>query len=240
MNLAMSPERREQLERAAIDRKLGRDGHLSRSGFGRMPALRRKAHNPFVAGATDTINQPIYDSVSFAAGAAMAKTVLFQVPIGSGGKTLAQTNMTVAGQLTAPYQMVVTAIKVYIANNTVPVDVQNLLSNVTLEFFTLTKPWLQVPLVFLPAGMGGIITATCQEGTPAAGDRPFYTTSNGIPDPRATYLLTLPVTIGIQEGFNVTLTPQTNFNFAAAAGTTYGQGTTLQIFLDGELTRAVS
>src|SRR5580704_12032578 len=100
MNLQMSPERRERLAKNAIDRALERDDYFSNRGFGRMPALRRKACNPFVDGATDTINQPIYDSVSFAAGAAMAKTVLFQVPIGSGGKTLAQTNMTVAGQLT--------------------------------------------------------------------------------------------------------------------------------------------
>ncbi|MGH9501672.1 MAG: hypothetical protein ACRD20_02345 [Terriglobales bacterium] len=205
-----------------------------------MPALRRKAHNPTYPGVVDTLNQPSYDSVSFAAGAAMTKTVLFQSPIGQGGKTLAQTNMTQAGQLPFPNQLVITSIKVYVANNTLQADLQNLISNVSFTLTIGTKPWFQGPLVLLPAAMGGYITYAAQIGTAAAGDRPYFSTTNGVPDPRASYALTLPITLQAGEGFNVTLNPETAFNFAAADGTTYGVGTTILVVLDGELTRAVS
>jgi hypothetical protein len=237
MLTTVSKERVEQHNRAAIDgainRAKGRDSYASPRGFGRMP-VRRKACNPFVTGMTETINQPMYDSVSFAAGAAMARTVLFQNPIGQAGKTLAQTNMTVGGQLPAPNSLVVTSIKVYISNNTTLTDLQNLLANVSFNFHCLTKPYFQGPLVLLPAAMGGVLTATAV-GAPA-----LFSSSNGAPDPRASYNLTIPVPIGAQEGFNVTLNPETGFNFAAAGGGTLGVGATILVVLDGELTRGVS
>jgi len=238
----------ESLNRAPIDevlyrlekRGVNRVGVRSRSanGFGRMLGHVR-LKNPGVPGMIDIIDQPIYDSVSFAAGAAMAATKLFQTPQGQGGKTLAQTNMTSAGQLPAPWSLDVTAVKVYIANNTVPADLQNLQSNVSLTFYVGIKWFLQCPLVNLPAAMGAFNTYASQIGTAAAGDRPYFSTSNGWPDTHAAYTLTKVIPIGIEENFNVTLVPETGFNFAAAAGTTYGAGTTIQVYLDGVLTRQV-
>jgi len=210
--------------------------HISRSGFGRMP--HRKMQNPAVPGVTDTIDQPMYDSVTFAAGAAMAKTVMFQTTIGQGGKTLAQTNMTVAGTLPAPWILNVRAIKFYVTNNTVPADLQNVLSNVSFTLNVGVKPFLQCPSLYLPAGMGGILTAAAQLGTSGAAQNiPLFSTSNGFPVPQAAFILDYPIQIGALENFNVTLNPETAFNFAAAGGATVGVGATIQVFLDGALTR---
>ena len=63
------------------------------------------------------------------------------------------------------------------------------------------------------------------------------TTSNGLPVPQYVYSLDFPIQIGALENFDVTLVPETGFNFAAAGGATIGVGATIQVFLDGALTR---
>lgn len=235
--LLVSPEHLERLNRREID-SLGARGFRSRHGFGIMPHLKRQ--NPSVPGTVDTIDQPLYDSVSFAAGAAFAKTVLFQTPIGQGGKTLAQTNMTQPGQLPLPQSQRVSGISVYVSNNTVPTDLQNLLQNVSFTLTVGLKPFLQCPLMYLPAGMGGMLTAAAQLGTSGAAQNiALFTTSNGQPTPQSTAILSLPVDLGAGESFNVTLNPETGFNFAAAGGATIGAGATLVVYLHGTQTRSV-
>lgn len=236
----LSVDRLADFNRAILDHQAPQHSRrrLSPLGFGRMPMHRRQ--NPAYPGGIDTIDQPMYDSVTFAAGAAMAKTVLFQSPVGAGGKTLAQTNMQSAGQLPAPWTLKVRFVKVYITNNTVPADLQNLLSNVSFTLQIGVKPFLQTPLVLLPAGMGGIVTAVGQLGTSGAAQNiPIFTTSNGLPVPQYSYALDYPIDIGALENFNVTLNPETGFNFATAGGATIGVGATIQVFLDGALTRQV-
>src|ERR1051326_395995 len=84
---------------------------LSGSNFGKRP----KCSNPSVGGIEDLITQPKYDSVSFAAGAAFAAQTLFQTIKGQAGKTLAQTNMTLAGALPNPQRLNLRALRVWIA-----------------------------------------------------------------------------------------------------------------------------
>ncbi|MGH7487925.1 MAG: hypothetical protein ACREMY_20340, partial [bacterium] len=189
----LNPSRMERANRAAIDSRgqmtPNEFAALSLGNFGRLP----KHQNPIVSGLLDVINQPMYDSVSFAAAAAMAKTTLFQTPIGQSGKTLAQTNMTKAGQLEQPQKLVIRSIRLYLANNTNPTDLQNFLSNVSFVLTIGKKPFLEVPAVFLSAGCGGIAYAAAELGTVAAGDVPFASTSNGVPDPRSTFTLDQPI-----------------------------------------------
>src|ERR1039458_558940 len=90
--------------------------------------------NPQLAGYEDKISQPKYDSFALAASAAFPQTVMFQVPKGAGGKTLAQTNMTAQGQLQAPERLWLCGIYLVISNNTVATDMINILANVS---FTL-------------------------------------------------------------------------------------------------------
>lgn len=211
---------------------------LSERGFGKQ-LPRCSQQNPGVPGQIDVIDWTYYDSISFAASAAMATTVFFQTPI-SGTKLLNATNMQgQGGQLPFPQTLTITALKVYIANNTVPADLQNLLSDVSYTLTVGLKPFFQCPLAVLTAGMGGIVTAVSNLGVLPAGSAPAFSTSNGIPDPRAVYTLSKPIVIGYGENFNVTLAPNVAFNFAANTTNPAGVGTTIVIHLDGILTRQV-
>jgi hypothetical protein len=216
------------------------------NGFNSIPALISKAlsadlrmKNPSFPGAQEVITQPVYDSVSFAAAAAMAKTTLFQTPIGQAGKTLAQTNMTQAGTLPAPQRLTVRSIQLGFANNTVITDVVNILENVSLTFIVGKKPMLEVPCHYLTAGCGGIVTAAAQVGTAPAGSAPLFSTSNGVPDQANRFWLSVPFTIEQGETFQVVLVPETGFNFAAAGANPAGVGTTIRVAFSGELYRQV-
>lgn len=201
----------------------------------------RKRQNPTYPGVQDAIMQPVYDSFSVAAAAAFpAQTVMFQVARGQAGKTLAQTNMQQSGQLPNPQSLLIQAIEVWIANNTAPVDLQNMLANVSFQLLIGTKPYLQCPLVNLPAGRGGVAYSAAQLGTAAAGDISFASTSNGAPDPRAVFTLQQNA-IGLTQGeqFQVVITAETAFNMAAANARPNGNGTSLWVFLDGVLQRSV-
>ena len=205
--------------------------------FGRVPKVRGR--NPLVANMMEVINQPVYDSVSYAQAAAMTKSVLFQTPIGQSGKTLAQTYMTKAGQLEQPQKLVIRAISLFFANNTLPVDLVNFLQNVSFTLTVGKKPMLECFAGNLTAGRGVVTYSAAELGTAAAGDVQFVSTLNGVADPRSVFTLNQPIVIEGGEGFNVTLNPETAFNFAAAASRPNGVGTTVYVILDGELYRGV-
>lgn len=222
---------------------------LSATGFGKAGELQRdvnrrirsivRASNPTVAGVEETIDQPIYDSFSIAANTAFAKAVLFQSPIGQGGKTLAQTNLVVGGQLQFPQRLELHSIAVIIAGNTTFTDLVNIQQNVSFTLTVGTKPMLQVPPLFLPAGCGPIMNAVAQIGTAAAGAQVAYSTSNGFQDMRAVFALSCPFMIESGESFNVTLNPETPFNTQANTTNPPGVGTTIYVKLDGILYRGV-
>ena len=207
-------------------------------GFRHVP----RRQNPTLGGVIEVITQPLYDQVSFAQGAAFAKTILFQTPKGQGGKTLAQTNMTQAGILPNPQRFTIYAICVLISNNTIPADMFNLVTNVSFELDINTKPYFQGPLVTLPAGRGFRLDSIANVGqaVAACGFIDAYSTTNGVPDPRAVYTLDAPITIEQGEQFQVVLNPETAFNLTANSTNPAGVGTTITIFLDGNLERGAS
>lgn len=198
-----------------------------------------RMQNPTYPGGQEVITQPVYDSVTFAAAAAMAKTTLFQTPIGQNGKTLAQTNMQLAGQLPSPQRITVRSIQLGISMNTAPVDVNNILENVSLTFIVGKKPMLEVPCHYLTAGCGGMVNAAAQVGTAPAGSAPLFSTSNGVPDQNNRFWLSVPFTIEQGETFQVVLVPETAFNFAAGAANPAGVGATIRVAFSGELYRAI-
>jgi hypothetical protein len=214
------------------------DALISSFDYGRMPKVKQR--NPLVGNMLEVINQPYFDTVSFAAGAAMAKSIMFQSPQGQAGKTPAQTNMILPGQLPQPQKLVVRQIRLFVINNTVPVDLANLQWNCSITFVVGKKPYLEVPAGALPAGQGFIQYSAAQLGTAPVGSTVSYSTSNGVPDPRATFILSQPVTIEAGESFSFIINPETAFNFAAAGTTLPGVGTSLQVYLDGDLYRGVS
>lgn len=207
--------------------------------FGSKLAAPFRLSNPAVTGMGEQINQPIYDSFSVNANTAFPKTTLFQTPIGQGGKTLAQTNMTQAGALAAPQQFLIQAIRLRIVENTTPTDAINIIQNCSFTLVIGKKPYLEVPCALLTAGCGYDLQAAAQVGTAPAGSAPLFAGSLGAPDQRNVYTLSQPIQIGIQETFSVVINPETAFNTQAVGANPAGAGTTVQVILDGVLTRGV-
>ena len=234
----VSPDLMARINQRAIERNARTKERFSSRGFGKQLS-RHSKQNPGVPGQIDVIDWTYYDSVSFNQGAAMANTVMFQTPI-SGTKLLNATNLQgVGGQLPFPQTLTITALKVYIANNTVPADLNNILTDVSYTLTVGLKPFFQCPVAVLTAGMGAVVTAASQVGTAPSGSAPLFSTTNGLPDPRAVYSLNKPIIIGYGENFNVTLTPNVAFNFTANTANPAGVGTTIVCHLDGVLTRQV-
>ncbi|MCU1284478.1 MAG: hypothetical protein JWO13_828 [Acidobacteriales bacterium] len=194
--------------------------------------------NPIIANIQDVLNQPVYDSFTVAANTAFPKTTLFQSPI-SGTRTLAQTNMQLAGQLPAPQRLVVRAIKLIVANNTTLTDLVNILENVSVVFTVGKKPWFEGPAILLTAGCGAQMVSAAQVGTAPAGTAVAFSTSNGSVDQRAAFTLSQPVVIEAGETFSVTLQAETGFSTQANTTNPPGVGTTVRVVLDGELYRGV-
>ncbi len=71
------------------------------------------------ADAPEIISQAIYDTVSYAAAGA-SQLQFFAIPVGQGGKTYADTNMSIAGSLPSPLNMLVTDIQVGIYPGILP------------------------------------------------------------------------------------------------------------------------
>lgn len=63
-------------------------------------------------GAVEAVRQTLYDSATYAAGGQTSLT-FFQLPVGQGGKTKADTNMEAAGTLPNPKQFLVQSIELH-------------------------------------------------------------------------------------------------------------------------------
>jgi len=218
-----------QRERA-IKRMVDRD-RASRScrGFGYQ---RRK--NEFVQGTSSFRDGWFYDTVTFAAGAAFATTLMFQAAQ-SGSKLLNQTNLTgQGGQLPAGTTLQIFAIRVSISNLTSPVDYANIFTNVSFEFKVNNVPIYQCTPDYFPAGFGAPTFSMAQLGAAGGTAAQLTSTNNGMPVQTAIYEFKNPYQLGTQENFNVVLTPQTAFNMQAATGVApLGIGATIRVYLDG-------
>jgi hypothetical protein len=214
---------------ARMDRRRGDEAHRSARGFGYM---RRKNEAP------DNVSSLrdgwYYDTASFGAGAAFAKTIFFALPQG-GAKFLNSTNLTgQGGQVPAGETLQVRSIRLYISNTTVPADFQNLINNVSVEFRVRNYPIYQCTPEFFPPGFGAATLCAAQLGTAPAGTATVTSTSNGMPQQTAVYDLKVPYQLNSQESFSVILNPETAFNMTAAAAVNpLGVGTTIRIYLEG-------
>lgn len=80
---------------------------------GRIPPNIDTLHsfNVNLEGQPETLWFPLYDYQTYDAAGFTGDTLFFQVPIGQGGKSLEDTNMTSGGELPSPINMMVTAIE---------------------------------------------------------------------------------------------------------------------------------
>ena len=72
----------------------------------------------------EVTRQSLYDFQTYAA-AGQTSLTFFQVPIGQTGKTIADTNLELAGQLPAPKNFVVESIEIYFFPADAPVSIDN-------------------------------------------------------------------------------------------------------------------
>lgn len=76
-----------------------------------IPVDQLSNYVPNRPGAVEVIYQPFYDYQAYATGG-FTQALFFQVPAGQGGKTFADTNMTLAGQFPSPTTFVINDVQV--------------------------------------------------------------------------------------------------------------------------------
>lgn len=116
------------------------------------------------AGEIEAVRQPLYDYQAYPIGGS-TQLNFFAVPFGQAGKTLADTNMNIAGSLPNPKRFLVLGISVQFFPGLFPSlapaapaidnfsnDVWEVFSSAAwLELFIGSKPYLQAPLNAFPA-----------------------------------------------------------------------------------------
>lgn len=198
-------------------------------------------------GQFEAVRQTLYDFQTYAQ-AGQTQLTFFQLPVGQGGKTLADTNMETAGQLPNPKMFLVQSIEILFfpggTANALPStgaladaasqflnDVYNVGKSGWLEFFIGSKPYLrEAPLNRFPPKTkidGFSALATSLTAGAATQSRDNYAVWSGRP-----YQMNPPILLKPTQNFNITL----NWPAAVALG---AQDTTARIgvVLDGILYR---
>ena len=92
-------------------------------------------------GQYEAVRQSLYDTITYANAGTTTQYTFFQVPKGQSGKTLAQTNLTLAGTLAAPINFFVQSIELLIFPGVLPATsvTTNASPNFTNDIYTLQK-----------------------------------------------------------------------------------------------------
>jgi len=199
------------------------------------------------SGQFEAVRQTLYDFQTYAQAGATSFT-FFQAPVGQSSKTLADTNMELAGQLPNPKMFLIQSIEVYFfpsgtttalpstaaiadANSSFVNDTYNVGRAGWLEFFIGSKPYLrEAPLLRFPpkAKLDGFAAAATSLTAGAATQTQIaYAAWGGRP-----YMLTPPILLKPTQNFAVTL------NFPTAVALTANNTTArIGVVLDGILYR---
>jgi hypothetical protein len=190
----------------------------------------------------DVIVEPLYDTQTILAAGALTLTY-FQVPLGQGAsnfgaatvtKQLADTNMDLAGQLSAGYNFDLLGFRAQPSFNITAADARLWSSGGAFTFTIASKPYLRVPLDTIPAGMGpsGMGGATA--------DATSRMVAHGVPHISNSFTIgKKPLRLSQSQNFNVvlnwvTLSPVTSTVPGQAAA-----GLPVRIYLDGFRIRPV-
>ncbi len=188
------------------------------------------ATSSLVPNMADVQHEPLYDTVTYAAGNTINETTsaLFTNVGPASGKTFAQTNMSQSQRLPAPEQFSIFSIRVRWGEAALRADVNSVINGFAYEFWANQKCYNRAPLWYYAAG-GGLWTTSN-----VAGD---FVYTNGFPDRRGMHQLALNFVIENQMTFFARLTGTALVLTAAVAG---GQGFIVQNVLDGLHARGVS
>lgn len=184
-----------------------------------------------VGAVLNSIDQPLYDSVLIPA-AATSSITFFSIPQGAPGsaflaganKTLADTNMTNAGVLPAPQRFECRGLQFRVGVGVTVANLRLIVDSGVFNFVVGSKSFLACPALYIPAAAGLFGNGSAA----AATEFP----NNGLADPRASRVLSIPIPIDTQENFSITLS-------WPVAPITLGAATPVQLFLLGTLYRSV-
>lgn len=198
-------------------------------------------------GEYEVTRQTLYDFQSYATAGATSFS-FFQQPVGQSGKTLADTNMELAGSLPAPKYFLVESIEIHLFPGVNPVtagsgsalvptnfanDMYTLLKAGYLNFFVGSKTYLnEAPIGRFPPKAARLDAAFASGSSiyAAAAATPSvqmdYASWTGRP-----YFVNPQIMLAPTQNFNVTL------NFPTAVATPSGQNARIGIVLDGLLYR---
>jgi len=187
-----------------------------------------------LAGGQDIITQPQWDSNLIAA--ATTSAVYFTTPLGQGAtvwgaagpKTLTDTNMNLAGQLPAGWAFRAYTVQFQVEAGCTIADMVLLLNSGVLSFLVGAKSFLDLPLVFAPAGGGAVVVFD------AASAGTANNAVNGQQNAKNVFTLGLqnPIELTSNENFAITV----NWT-ASLAGLAASRRT--RIMLGGVLTRGI-
>lgn len=170
----------------------------------------------------EAIHQPLYDRATITAAGNLS---FFQNP---AGRSLLETNVTTAGQLSWPKRFSIKAVRQVPAAVTLFADLQSYVDNTFLTIVVGEKSYLTLPAIVITAGCG--IEIQQQEAdTTAAADISYATL--GRPNQQNIYSLIHSIFIPPVQNFNVSLN--------VGAGVSIGTAFTLHMFLEGELLREI-
>lgn len=184
----------------------------------------------YVQNRMDVQHEPLWDTQTFAAAATISQTTAFWFTnVGSiSGKTIAQTNLSVAGgELPAPEAFSILGIRFRYQENILRSDLLSIISGFAIVFTLGKKPYNTGTPWFYNAG-GGIY------GFSTITDEATY--SNGMPGRSDMHKLAIPIVIENKMHFDANLQ---GANLTLAAAGVGGTGAVLQLLLDGLHARGV-
>jgi hypothetical protein len=188
------------------------------------------ASDSYVQNSLDIQHEPIYDSFTVAAGAALntLASQWFTNISNNSGKTFANTNLSTPRRLDAPQSHSIQSIKLRWSENILLADALAITNGFAFNLIIGIKSFNLAPLWQYPAGGGVYVPSTTNTAQ--------SNVNNGDPSRTAQLRLALPIVIGNQlnfyaelEGNQITLT-------AAGSG---GTGVTMWCSLDGLHARVV-
>jgi hypothetical protein len=176
----------------------------------------------------DVIVEPRYDTVLFFA-VPLGQAGGVYIPGAAGAKTLADTNMELAGQLPGGYNFKLLGFRVMYGWNMSTLDLQQCINGAVFTFTIGSKPFLRTPLRMIPSGNGPVSTSA------AVNTSGWQTLSNSFS------IAKKPLDLLQTQNFQVTITwPGGVVGTTTASATSQSApGLPITVFLDGFLYRPV-
>jgi hypothetical protein len=197
-------------------------------------------------------HEVLYDTQAFAAAATLPQKIQFftqaqgegtSPTVGSGTKTVADTNLDRQRQLPSRYnKFVLMAIRVSVMGSTglpVPADTFSLFKNFIGQLIIDATLYTNGPLELFPAGGGMQSVGQLSTAGLAITDSTFGVLS-GQPTNEAIFKLAEPITIPQGSTFEFDLVGNTGVALVGAGATSLGRGLLIRTILEGKADRAAT